>query len=58
MLSSRINHPVSKFLGFSQGSGDKDHINIQEGLPAPSIKIPCIEKLPPYTSWIHLARYI
>lgn len=55
MLSSRINHPLCKFSAFSQGSGDKDHSN-QDVSPAATIKIPYIERLPPYTSWIFLDR--
>ncbi|XP_027363772.1 histone-lysine N-methyltransferase EZA1 isoform X2 [Abrus precatorius] len=55
VLSSRIDHPLCKFSGFSQGSGDKDHSN-QDVLSATSIKIPYIERLPPYTSWIFLDR--
>ncbi|XP_061338396.1 histone-lysine N-methyltransferase EZA1-like isoform X4 [Gastrolobium bilobum] len=55
MLSSRIDHPLCIFSGFSQVSGDKDHSN-QDVLSATSVKIPCIERLPPYTSWIFLDR--
>ncbi|XP_061350113.1 histone-lysine N-methyltransferase EZA1-like isoform X2 [Gastrolobium bilobum] len=56
MLSSRIDRPLCKFSGFSQGSGDKDHVNSRNILSETSIKIPYIERLPPYTFWIHLAR--
>lgn len=55
MLSSRMDHPLCKFDGFTQGSGDKDHNN-QDIPSATSIKIPRIERLPPYTSWIFLGR--
>jgi len=55
ILSSRIDHPLCKFSGFSPVSGDKDHSN-QDALSATSIKIPYIETLPPYTSWIFLDR--
>lgn len=55
MLSSRIDHPLCKFSGFSQGSGDKDYSN-QDILATTSIKIPYIESVPPYTSWIFLDR--
>ncbi|XP_020226461.1 histone-lysine N-methyltransferase EZA1 isoform X3 [Cajanus cajan] len=57
ILSSRMDHPLCKFSGFSPVSGDKDHNN-QDLLSAttPSIKIPYIERLPPYTSWIFLDR--
>ncbi|KAK7269605.1 hypothetical protein RIF29_22338 [Crotalaria pallida] len=55
LLSSRIDHPLCKFSGSSQGSGDNDH-SIQDILATASIKIPHIERLPPYTSWIFLDR--
>ncbi|KAL4286672.1 hypothetical protein HN51_054437 [Arachis hypogaea] len=55
LLSSRIDHPLCKFNAFSHGSGDKDHGN-QDILPATTIKIPYVEGLPPYTSWIFLGR--
>ncbi|CAJ1969826.1 unnamed protein product [Sphenostylis stenocarpa] len=55
ILSSRINRPLCKFSGFSPVSGDKDHSN-QDVLSATSIKIPFVERLPPYTSWIFLDR--
>uniref|UniRef100_A0A5B7BG87 [histone H3]-lysine(27) N-trimethyltransferase n=1 Tax=Davidia involucrata TaxID=16924 RepID=A0A5B7BG87_DAVIN len=56
MLSSRIENPLSKFGGFAQGSGDKDYLNIQEVVSSPFAKIPYIEKIPPYTTWIFLER--
>ena len=52
---SRIDRPLCKFSGFSPVPGDKDHSN-QDVLSATSIKIPYIERLPPYTSWIFLDR--
>ncbi|KAL2661925.1 hypothetical protein AAZV13_02G010900 [Glycine max] len=55
ILSSRIDHPLCKFSGFSPVWGDKDHNN-QDVLSATSIKMPYIETLPPYTSWIFLDR--
>lgn len=55
ILSSRMDHPLCKFSGFTQDSGDKDGSN-QDISPATSIKIPRIEILPPYTSWIFLDR--
>ncbi|XP_057427245.1 histone-lysine N-methyltransferase EZA1-like isoform X3 [Lotus japonicus] len=55
LLSSRIGHPLCKLNGFSQASGDKDYNN-QDVSSATSIKIPHIERLPPYTSWIFLDK--
>ncbi|KAL6968632.1 hypothetical protein U1Q18_034430 [Sarracenia purpurea var. burkii] len=56
MLSSRIGNPLSKFSGFAQGTGDKENIAIQEVVYATSSKLPYIEKIPPYTTWIFLDR--
>ncbi|XP_052190040.1 histone-lysine N-methyltransferase EZA1 isoform X3 [Diospyros lotus] len=56
MLSSRIENPFCKINGFAQGSGDKEQINIQEVLFSTSAKLPYIEKIPPYTTWIFLDR--
>ncbi|CAL5208834.1 unnamed protein product [Lathyrus oleraceus] len=55
ILSSRMDHPLCKFDGFIHVSGDKDHSN-QDISSVTSIKIPRIERLPPYTSWIFLDR--
>lgn len=57
MLSSRIKNPLSKFSGLAQGSGDKDYVNSQEVVSLISAKLPIIEKIPPYTTWIFLDRY-
>ncbi|KAK4273280.1 hypothetical protein QN277_021714 [Acacia crassicarpa] len=56
MLSSRIGHPLFKFNAFSQGSSDKDLINSLDVIFTTSIKMPYVERLPPYTSWIFLDR--
>ncbi|XP_028781876.1 histone-lysine N-methyltransferase EZA1 isoform X1 [Neltuma alba] len=56
MLSSRIDHPLFKFNAFSQVSGDKDLNNSLDVIFTASIKMPYIERLPPYTSWIFLDR--
>ncbi|XP_057718097.1 histone-lysine N-methyltransferase EZA1-like isoform X3 [Arachis stenosperma] len=52
MLSSRINQPQSKYLSLFQLLGE----NNPHGIPAPSIRLPSIEKIPTYTTWMHLAR--
>ncbi|KAF5455383.1 hypothetical protein F2P56_024967 [Juglans regia] len=56
MLSSRIERPFCKFNGLAQGFGEKDHINSHEVLLSTSTKLPHVEKLPPYTTWIFLDR--
>ncbi|KAF5931444.1 hypothetical protein HYC85_032317 [Camellia sinensis] len=58
MLSSRIKTPPCKFSGFAQGSGDKDYTIIHEVVFSTSVKLPHIDKIPPYTTWIFLDRLI
>lgn len=57
ILSSRIENPLCKFGGFAQASGDKDYVNVQEVVYSISAKLPYIENIPPYTTWIFLDRY-
>ncbi|KAI8522579.1 hypothetical protein RHMOL_Rhmol13G0007700 [Rhododendron molle] len=54
ILSSRIENPLCKFGGFAQASGDKDYVNVQEVAYSISAKLPYIENIPPYTTWIFL----
>ncbi|XP_022757869.1 histone-lysine N-methyltransferase EZA1-like isoform X2 [Durio zibethinus] len=56
MLSSRIEIPLCKYTGFSQVSGDRDYANGHEVVSPTSAKLPYIEKLPPYTTWIFLDK--
>ncbi|XP_058199025.1 histone-lysine N-methyltransferase EZA1 isoform X3 [Rhododendron vialii] len=56
ILSSRIENPLCKFGGFAQASGDKDYVNVQEVVYSISAKLPYIENIPPYTTWIFLDR--
>ncbi|XP_041022193.1 histone-lysine N-methyltransferase EZA1-like isoform X1 [Juglans microcarpa x Juglans regia] len=56
MLSSRTERPICKFNGSAQGFGDKDYINVHEVVLSTSIKLPPVERLPPYTTWIFLDR--
>ncbi|KAK2968344.1 hypothetical protein RJ640_021733, partial [Escallonia rubra] len=56
MLSSRIENPLCKYSGFSQGLGDRDYVNSQEVVSSISAKLPFVEKIPPYTTWIFLDR--
>lgn len=56
MLFLRTEKPLCQISGFSRGSGDKDSLNIQEVFCATSAKLPFIEKIPPYTTWIFLDR--
>ncbi|TYH95970.1 hypothetical protein ES332_A12G144600v1 [Gossypium tomentosum] len=56
MLSSRILIPLFKYAGFAQGSGDRDYSNGHEVVSSTSVKLPNVEKLPPYTTWIFLDK--
>ncbi|XVF72747.1 hypothetical protein PTKIN_Ptkin12aG0145200 [Pterospermum kingtungense] len=56
MLSLRIEIPLCKYTGFAQGSGDKDYASGHEVIYSTSAKLPYIEKLPPYTTWIFLDK--
>ncbi|KAJ6400959.1 hypothetical protein OIU84_016392 [Salix udensis] len=56
MISVRIGAPLCKYSGFAQGSGDKDLINGHEVVVATSTKLPFVEKIPPYTTWIFLDK--
>lgn len=57
ILSSRMNRPPCKFYSPNhqpdhQVLGEED----RSKKPVRSIRMPSINRLPPYTSWIHLAR--
>ncbi|KAK8554660.1 hypothetical protein V6N13_093635 [Hibiscus sabdariffa] len=56
MLSSRIQNPLCKFAGLAQGPGDRDYANGHEVVSSTSVKLPYVEKLPPYTTWIFLDK--
>ncbi|KAL5863040.1 hypothetical protein ACOSQ3_000554 [Xanthoceras sorbifolium] len=50
------NMPLCKYSGFPQGLGDKDYFNSHEVVFSTSSKLPYVEKIPPYTTWIFLDR--
>ncbi|XP_004515047.1 histone-lysine N-methyltransferase EZA1-like [Cicer arietinum] len=56
MLSSRVDHPLYKLSGFPKGLRKNDHINNEDLSFEKSIKLPYIERVPPYTFWLHLVR--
>ena len=58
MISLRIGAPLCKYGGFAQGSGDRDLINGHEVAVSTSTKLPFVEKIPPYTTWIFLDKYV
>ncbi|KAJ9547743.1 hypothetical protein OSB04_020286 [Centaurea solstitialis] len=55
MLSSRIKNPLSILTGPAQASGD-DNTTSQEVAISISAKLPVVDKIPPYTTWIFLDR--
>lgn len=58
MLSSKIDNPLCKFGGIPQGLGENECINNRNINFSTSIKIPFIERLPPFTFSIHLTRCV
>ncbi|KAL0437755.1 UNVERIFIED_CONTAM: Histone-lysine N-methyltransferase EZA1, partial [Sesamum radiatum] len=55
-LSLRMDSPLCKVSGLNQGSVDRDNIDNEEVVFSTTAKLPLIEKLPPYTTWIFLDR--
>ncbi|CAI8615194.1 unnamed protein product [Vicia faba] len=56
-LSSRMDHPIYKFNGSTtQALEEDDNIYSLDASFVESVKIPYINKLPPYTVWIPLSR--
>ncbi|XP_041993459.1 histone-lysine N-methyltransferase EZA1-like isoform X1 [Salvia splendens] len=55
LLSLKMNHPPSKLSGLVQGSED-DADNSKEVVCSRTTKIPLIERIPSYTTWIFLDR--
>lgn len=58
MLSLRMEQPLCKFGGLSQGLGEYERINKQEVAFSEEIKIPNIERIPPYTFSKHLIKCV
>ncbi|XP_058084256.1 histone-lysine N-methyltransferase EZ1 isoform X2 [Magnolia sinica] len=70
MLSFRIESALCKLGGSDAGPGDKENVIIQEEVlssivfanngggnsPFQLIKLPNVEKIPPYTTWIFLSK--
>ncbi|KAE8671261.1 histone-lysine N-methyltransferase EZA1-like isoform X7 [Hibiscus syriacus] len=56
MLSARIQIPLCKLAGFVQGTTGGDYANGHEVVSSTSVKLPYVEKLPPYTTWIFLDK--
>lgn len=56
VFSSRMEKPLCKLIGFPHGVADRDYIPTKDVISA-SIKLPCAERIPPYTTWIFLDRH-
>lgn len=51
------NMPLCKYSGLPQGYGDKEYVHCHEVVFSTSIRLPYVERIPPYTTWIFLDRY-
>lgn len=58
MLTARMENPLHIYGGIAQGLGDKDIFNCQDASYFTSAKLPLVEKIPSYTTWIFLDRYV
>lgn len=58
MLTARMENPLHIYGGLAQGLGDKDVFNCHDATISISSKLPLVEKIPSYTTWIFLDRYI
>ncbi|GMH02304.1 hypothetical protein Nepgr_004143 [Nepenthes gracilis] len=56
VLYLRNESAIFAFDEFVPGSGDKDFTSSHEAIFSTSTKLPYIERIPPYTTWIFLAR--
>ncbi|KAL2535235.1 Histone-lysine N-methyltransferase EZA1 [Forsythia ovata] len=55
-LSLRMENPLSKVSGYFHGYGDRDYVNTEEVVFSATAKLPFIQKIPRYTTWIFLHR--
>nr|XP_027118503.1 histone-lysine N-methyltransferase EZA1-like isoform X1 [Coffea arabica] len=55
MLLARIENPLCKFNGLAQG-WERDSFNAEEALSSTTAKLPLMENIPPYTTWIFLDK--
>ncbi|KAL3849671.1 hypothetical protein ACJIZ3_011553 [Penstemon smallii] len=55
-LSLRMDNPLCKVKGLIQGSADRDDVESEEIVFSSTAKLPLIERLPSYTTWIYLHR--
>ncbi|EYU46811.1 hypothetical protein MIMGU_mgv1a002769mg [Erythranthe guttata] len=57
LLSLRMNYPLCKLSGHIQGSTDRDDADGEEVVFPTTAKLPLIERIPSYTTWMFLDRY-
>lgn len=57
LLSFRMNYPLCKISGLVQGSEEKDGDNSEDVVFSTTAKLPLVERIPSYTTWIFLDRY-
>ncbi|XP_051141801.1 histone-lysine N-methyltransferase EZA1 isoform X2 [Andrographis paniculata] len=55
-LSLRMNYPLCKVSGLIQGSSDRENLDNEEVVFSTTAKLPHVERIPPYTTWIFLDR--
>ncbi|KAL1543964.1 [histone H3]-lysine(4) N-trimethyltransferase [Salvia divinorum] len=56
LLSLRMNYPLCKVSGLVQESEDRDGDNSEEVVFSTTAKLPLVERIPSYTTWIFLDR--
>ncbi|KAH6766456.1 SET domain-containing protein [Perilla frutescens var. hirtella] len=56
LLSLRMNYPLCKVSGLVQGFEGRDDDTSEEVVFSTTAKLPPIERIPPYTTWIFLDR--
>ncbi|MCL7040389.1 hypothetical protein MKW94_023106 [Papaver nudicaule] len=58
MVSARMDRPLCKLSGCGGhgGLGERDYVNCQDIYPSATTKLPYVEKISPYTTWIFLDK--
>lgn len=55
-LSLRMNYPLCIVSGYTEGSSDRDDADSEEVVFSTTAKLPPVQRIPPYTTWIFLDR--
>ncbi|KAL3507364.1 hypothetical protein ACH5RR_032746 [Cinchona calisaya] len=55
-LSARMENPLCIVNGHAKGFGERDLFNVEEAVSSATVKLPLVEKIPPYTTWVFLDR--